>query len=148
MKIAKMNFSGCNPSYQLVQFVGSLVAYVLAYLAGRLIINEVYISFIHSFIKGSIAPSLGPWPLFQFRNPIHTQTQSVGLLRRRISLPQGRYLHTRQHKHRISSQRHPCLEWGSNPHDPSDGASEGVYFFLILMVGGGVKAGSTRHVGH
>jgi hypothetical protein len=42
-------------------------------------------------------------------------TQSVGLLGRGISPSQGHYLHTVQHKHRISSQRHPCLEWDSKP---------------------------------
>jgi hypothetical protein len=32
--------------------------------------------------------------------------QSVGLLGRRISPSQGRYLHTEQHKHRINAHRH------------------------------------------
>jgi hypothetical protein len=41
--------------------------------------------------------------------------QSVRLLGRGISLSQGRYLHTEQHKHRINVHRHPCLEWCSNP---------------------------------
>jgi hypothetical protein len=41
-------------------------------------------------------------------------THSVGLLGRGISLSQGRYLHTEQHKHRINAHRHPCLEWDSN----------------------------------
>jgi hypothetical protein len=40
---------------------------------------------------------------------------SVGLLRRGISLSQGLYLHTGQHKHRINAHRHPCLEWNLNP---------------------------------
>jgi hypothetical protein len=42
-------------------------------------------------------------------------TQSVGLLGLGISPSQGRYLHTRQHKHRIKAHRHPCLEWDSHP---------------------------------
>jgi hypothetical protein len=42
-------------------------------------------------------------------------TQSVGLLGRRISLSQGHYLHTGQHKHRINGHRYPCLEWDSKP---------------------------------
>jgi hypothetical protein len=42
-------------------------------------------------------------------------TQSVGLLGRGISPSQGSYLHTGQHKHRINANRHPCLEWDSNP---------------------------------
>jgi hypothetical protein len=36
-------------------------------------------------------------------------TQSTGLLGRGISPSQGRY------RHRINEQRHPCLEWESNP---------------------------------
>jgi hypothetical protein len=44
-----------------------------------------------------------------------SDTQSVGLLRRGISLSQGRYLHTEQHKHRINAHRYPCLEWDSIP---------------------------------
>jgi hypothetical protein len=42
-------------------------------------------------------------------------TQSVGILRRRISPSQGRYLHTGQHKHRINAHRHPYLKWDSKP---------------------------------
>jgi hypothetical protein len=42
-------------------------------------------------------------------------TQSIGLLGRGISPSQGRYLHAKQHKHRINAHRHPCLEWDSNP---------------------------------
>jgi hypothetical protein len=42
-------------------------------------------------------------------------TQSVGLLRRGISPPQGRYLHTGQYEQRINAHRHPCLKWDSNP---------------------------------
>jgi hypothetical protein len=42
----------------------------------------------------------GPWPLTQFRNIF---SQKVELLRRVISLSQGHYLNTRQHKHRINS---------------------------------------------
>jgi hypothetical protein len=42
-------------------------------------------------------------------------TQSVGLLGQGISLSQGRYLHTGQHKHRIKAHTQPRLEWYSNP---------------------------------
>jgi hypothetical protein len=42
-------------------------------------------------------------------------TQSLGLIGRGISPSQGRYLHTEQHKYRINSNIHPCLEWDSNP---------------------------------
>jgi hypothetical protein len=51
---------------------------------------------------------------FQFL--IHTE--SVGLLGRRISPSQGRCLHTKQHKRRINSHRHPCLECDLNPRSP------------------------------
>jgi hypothetical protein len=34
---------------------------------------------------------------------------------RGISPPQGRYLHTGQHKHRINGHIHPCLQWDSIP---------------------------------
>jgi hypothetical protein len=54
-----------------------------------------------------------PWPLFQFLNLF---TQTVCLLGRVISSSQGHYLNTGQHKHRINANRHPCLEWNSNPH--------------------------------
>jgi hypothetical protein len=39
----------------------------------------------------------------------------VGLFGLGISLSEGRYLHSEQHKHRITAHRHPCLEWDSNP---------------------------------
>jgi hypothetical protein len=38
--------------------------------------------------------------------------QSVGLLGRGISSSQGRYL---QHRHGINADKHPCVEWDSNP---------------------------------
>jgi hypothetical protein len=41
--------------------------------------------------------------------------QSERLLGWGISLSQGRYLHTEQHKRSIMWHRHPCLEWDSNP---------------------------------
>jgi hypothetical protein len=48
----------------------------------------------------------------------HTFTQSVGFLGRGISSPQGRYLHTAQHKHRIT---HADIHTSSGvrTHDPS-----------------------------
>jgi hypothetical protein len=51
-----------------------------------------------------------PWnALFHFSFLI--LKQSVGLLGREISSSEGRHLD----KHRINADRHPCLEWGSNP---------------------------------
>jgi hypothetical protein len=56
------------------------------------------IIFIHSFTHSSMAlhPFVGSWPLLQIRNFF---TQTVGILGWVISLSQGRYLNTRQHKH-------------------------------------------------
>jgi hypothetical protein len=54
----------------------------------------------------------GSWPLIQFRNHF---TQTAGLLGRMISLLQGLYLNTGQHKHRINAYKHSCFEWSSNP---------------------------------
>jgi hypothetical protein len=50
-------------------------------------------------------------------------TKSVGLLGRGITPSQGRYLRTEQHKYRINTHRHPCLEW-IRAHDPSVRAGE------------------------
>jgi hypothetical protein len=55
-------------------------------------------SFIHSSI--AVQPFVGRWRLFQFRNLF---TQTVEILVRVVSPPQGRYLHTGQHKHRINT---------------------------------------------
>jgi hypothetical protein len=38
-----------------------------------------------------------------------SQSISVGFLGRGISLSQGLYLYTEQHKHRINAYKHPCL---------------------------------------
>jgi hypothetical protein len=71
-------------------------------------------SFIHSFIRSSMALQyfVGPGLFFSF---VIFFTQSVGLLGQEISPSQGRYLHTGQHKQNKRTQRHPCLEWDSNP---------------------------------
>jgi hypothetical protein len=51
-----------------------------------------------------------PWnALFHFSFLILRQL--VGLVGRGISPSQGRYLH----KHRIDTDKHPCLEWDPNP---------------------------------
>jgi hypothetical protein len=67
----------------------------------------------------TLSLSLMLLPLFEHRPPVKrfislqflTLGQSVGLLGREISPSQGRYLH----KHRINVDKHPCLEWDSNP---------------------------------
>jgi hypothetical protein len=66
------------------------------------------ISFIHSSV--ALQPFVGPWPLLQFLNLF---SQSVGLLGRGISPPQGRYRTTQTQNKR--TYRHPCLELDSKP---------------------------------
>jgi hypothetical protein len=56
----------------------------------------------------------GPWRFFSF----FIYTQSVGLLRWRISPSLGHYLHTEQHKHRINAQDIHASS-GIRNHDPS-----------------------------
>jgi hypothetical protein len=58
----------------------------------------IYI-YIYIYIYGSIA-LVGVGRFFSFL----IDTQSVGLLGRRISPSQGHYLHTEQHKHRTNTQ--------------------------------------------
>jgi hypothetical protein len=58
---------------------------------------------IHQWLYG---PFVGPWPFFQFCNPIHSRKGSLGGGSARL-----RPLHT----HRTNANRHPCLEWDSNP---------------------------------
>jgi hypothetical protein len=64
---------------------------------------------------------VGPWPLFSF---VIFFTQSVGLLGRGISPPQGRYLHTEQHKHRINTHTDIHASSGIRTHDSSVRAGE------------------------
>jgi hypothetical protein len=72
------------------------------------------VSYVHPIVQQWLcSPLLGPGLFFSF--VIFFLTQSVGLLGRVISPSQGPYLHTEQHKHRINSHRHLCLEWDSNP---------------------------------
>jgi hypothetical protein len=77
-----------------------------------------------NFFRSSMVlqPFVGPWPLLLFRNPFVTQT--VGLLARGISPSQGRYLHRRQHKHRINAHTDIHASSGIRTHDPSVRVSE------------------------
>jgi hypothetical protein len=74
------------------------------------------ISLLLIFQKKEIRPKIkvGFWTLAAF-SVSSPYTQSVGLLGRGISPLQDRYLHIEQHKHRINTSGHPCLEWDSNP---------------------------------
>jgi hypothetical protein len=69
----------------------------------------------------ALQPFLGPWPVLQFRNLFYT---TVGLLGRVISPSQGRYLHKRQHKHRINAHTDIYDLSGIRTHNPSVRASE------------------------
>jgi hypothetical protein len=78
-----------------------------------------YLPFISSGVHSSIHsstvlhPFVGPWPLFQFHNPIHNRQDfwpGGGVIP-----SQDLSLHTGQHKHSINAKRRPCLEWDSNP---------------------------------
>jgi hypothetical protein len=62
-----------------------------------------------SIYYGSAVLSLDLFRFFSF-----LILYTAGLLGRGISPPQGRYLHTEQHKHRINAHKHPCLERDSN----------------------------------
>jgi hypothetical protein len=64
----------------------------------------------------ALQPFVEPRPLLQFCNFF---SQAVGLLGRRISLPQGRYLYTGQHKHRIKVYTDIHVLSGIRTHDPS-----------------------------
>jgi hypothetical protein len=58
-------------------------------------------SFIHFFFHQWLySPLLGPGLFFSF---VIFLTQMIGLLGRVLSPSQGRYLHTKQHKHRINA---------------------------------------------
>jgi hypothetical protein len=76
--------------------------------------------FIHSFLHSSMTLQtfLGPWPLFQFRDPIHSRQDSLDGGSARCKA-----VTYAEHKQRINAQRHPGLEWDSNPR--SQCSSEG-----------------------
>jgi hypothetical protein len=61
-----------------------------------------------TFFSSTAIQPFGPCPLISLSS---SYTQSVGLLVRGISPSQDRYLRTGQHKHRINTHIHPCLEW-------------------------------------
>jgi hypothetical protein len=66
---------------------------------------------IYYYYYGSTALCL----VFALFSVSWSNIKSVGLLGRGIRPSQGRYLHTEQHRHRINTKKHPCLEWDSNP---------------------------------
>jgi hypothetical protein len=85
----------------------SSIATAICYLCALYL--SIYLCVCLSFYGSIALVDLGR--LFTFL----IYTQSIELLGRGISPPQGRYLHTEEHKHRINAHRHPCLEFDSNP---------------------------------
>jgi hypothetical protein len=59
--------------------------------------------------------NVGPWQLFQFRNPTHSWGDSLegGSARRKTAT------YTGQHEHRINAQRYSCLVRDCNPRPPA-----------------------------
>jgi hypothetical protein len=80
-------------------------------------------SFIHSFIHSSMALQhfVGPGLSLNF---VIIFTYTIWLLGRVISLSQGRYLHTGQHKHRINARTDIHALSGIRNHNHSVRASE------------------------
>jgi hypothetical protein len=62
-----------------------------------------------NFVSMALQP-FGPWPLFQFLNPIHSRKDSLdgGSARRKAAT------YTQNNTNRINAHRHSCLEWDSN----------------------------------
>jgi hypothetical protein len=75
-------------------------------------IRTIYLLRNNTIYLWLCSPFVALWSLF---SSLIFLTQSVGHLGRAISPSQGRCLHTGQQKHGINANRHPCLEWNSNP---------------------------------
>jgi hypothetical protein len=88
---------------------------------GKRLVSSPY---FHSFVffhQWLYSPLLGPGLFFSF---VISFTQTTGLLGGVISPPQGRYLNTGQHKHRINADTDINASSGIGTHDPSVRASE------------------------
>jgi hypothetical protein len=59
----------------------------------------------------ALQPFVGHWFLFQFRDPIHSRKDCLdrGSARRKASA------YTKNNTNTENTQRHPCIEWDSNP---------------------------------
>jgi hypothetical protein len=87
-----------------------------------------------SIIIMNLQPFVEPWPLFSVS---WSYTHSVGLLGRRISQSQGRYLPTEQHKHRINAHNTAIhVLNGIWTHDPNVRASEESSCLFFNLCGG------------
>jgi hypothetical protein len=83
----------------------------------------IYLS-IH--LSMALQPFVGPWPLFQFLDLLHSRWDSG----RVIGPSQGRYLHTEQHKHRINAYTDDHTSSGIRNSDPSFWAGEDSSCFI------------------
>jgi hypothetical protein len=63
-------------------------------------LSQLFATIITFFFSVALPANSGPRPLIQFRNDF---PQSVGPLGRVISPPQGSYVNTGEHKHRINA---------------------------------------------
>jgi hypothetical protein len=66
--------------------------------------------FIHS--STVLQPSVGPWPLLQFRNLFYTDARTPWMSDQLVARPLPAHRTTQTQNKRI--HRHPCLEWDSN----------------------------------
>jgi hypothetical protein len=90
---------------------------------------SIYLSiYLSMYLSMALQSFVGPWPLFQFLNPIHSRTPWTG-----DQPVVSRYLHTKQHKHRIKAHKYSCLEWDSKPRSQF---SSGRRRFMLQIAGG------------
>jgi hypothetical protein len=76
--------------------------------------------YLSIYLSMALQSFVGPWPLFQFLNPIHSRYDSLD---GRSAPRKGRYLHTGQHKHRINAHNTDIHALsGIRTHNPSDRA--------------------------
>jgi hypothetical protein len=87
-------------------------------------INCFYIPHRYLIIHQRLySPLLGPGFLFSF---VIFFTETVGLFGREISPPQGHYLHTGQHEHKINAHTNIHALSGTRTHDPNIRAGEDI----------------------
>jgi hypothetical protein len=73
---------------------------------------SIYLSVCLSLSLWLYSPLVGPWPLFQFLNSIHSRWDSLD----RGSVRHKAATCTQNNTNRINAHnRHPYLEWDSNP---------------------------------